>query len=128
MDSMTTIEELLKQLPVEKTGVDFTAKVMAQIAALPAQRRPGVWAIVGICLGGLAVLGSGWWAADYFFEWNTLYVQPFLQHAGRAFSSTFNPLFRANYSPTVISGMMMGVVLLLADAAVRKHIRKHRNI
>ncbi len=140
---MTNIDELLQQLPVEKTGVDFTAKLMDRIAELPAVERKAasrfassidiahvrhlsVRAIIAICAGSLAVLAGGWWAADYFFDWNTLYVQPFFHNAGQALSSIFNPIFHADYSPTVISGMLAGAALLLADAAVRRRMAKRQ--
>ncbi len=125
---MNNIDELLKQLPTEKTGVDFTAKVMMKVEALPArQHHIGAWSIIGICLGSLAVLGGSWWAANYFFEWNTLYIQPFLHNTARLFASTFDPIFRIKYSPMVVSGMLIGVLLLLVDAGVRRYISKHRN-
>ncbi len=127
MDEIKNIDELLKQLPAEKTSVDFTARLMMQVEALPPrQQRLSAGAIIALSLGGLVALAGGWWAADYFFGWTALYVQPFLHATGQLLSSIIGSLTRVRYSPSIIGGMLAGALLLLVDARLHKRIGRHQ--
>jgi len=124
MNSTMDIEDLLKRLPAEKPGKDFTAQVMSTIAALPIpQSKPlGKLAIICICAGILGLTGAAWWITDYFFGWTQVLVQPLLSSVGETFSTVFSKMLHVEYSPIVIEGLLAGAVLLLIDAAVRRRM------
>jgi hypothetical protein len=126
MNKNTDIEALLRQLPVEKTGDDFTDNVLTRIAALPASsRRLNGWGIAGICIVSVAVIALVWWIGDAFSFWQSIDI-PFkksvLYSSFSQIATTFTSLFEsATFSPAIWNGFIGGVLLLLLDAAIQKY-------
>jgi hypothetical protein len=127
MNSTMDIEDLLKRLPTEKTGDDFTAQLMSTITALPipCSKQLGKFAIICICIGALGLTGAAWWVTDYFFDWTQVFVQPLLSSIAETFGAVFSKVPHIEYSPIVIEGLLAGAVLLLIDAAVRRRLVKN---
>ena len=122
MNTSIDIEDLLKNLPTEKTGEDFTAQLMTKISNLPATlpKRLSKPVIIGICSGGLGLIVGAWWITDYFFGWTQVYVEPVLKNIAETFNSTFSTILQIKFSPVVIEGLLAGAILLLIDAVVRR--------
>jgi len=124
MNTKIDMEDILKHLPAEKIGEDFTTRLMSKIAVLPIpqRRRLSIAAIVYISIGALGLMGSAWWITDYFFEWTQMYVQPILQNITETFNGMLPKISPIEYSPIVIGGFSAGAILLLIDAIIRRKI------
>ncbi|MDR1680694.1 MAG: hypothetical protein LBS12_02785 [Prevotellaceae bacterium] len=120
------IDALLRRLPAEKAGDDFTGNVLTRLAALPASRRRlNGWGIAGICAGGVALAVLVWWAGDAFSLWPSidgLFEKSALYTSFSQIAAAFAVLFdRTVVSPAVWNGFIAGILLLLLDAAIQKH-------
>jgi hypothetical protein len=116
------IEDLLKNLPTEKTAKDFTAQLMTRISNLPAppSKQPDKLVILSICIGILGLIIGAWWISDYFFGWTQVYVQPVFKGIAGAFSNIFSTISQIKLSAVVIEGLLAGAILLLIDAAIQR--------
>jgi hypothetical protein len=126
MNKNTDIDALLRRLPVEQTGADFTANVVSRIAVSPAvPHRLNGWSIAGICVGSIAVATLIWWTGDYFSLWSSIGVQFGQWGIYRSFSqiaTMFASLFDGTaFSPVIWSGFIAGILLLLLDAVIQKY-------
>ena len=127
MNTKIDIEDLLKNLPTEKTGEGFTAQLMSVIAGLPVPQRKRLSKPLIICIGTviLGLIVGAWWITDYFFDWTQVYVQPVLKNIAEIFNSMFSTISQIKFSPLVIEGLLAGAFLLLIDAVVRRRVVKN---
>ena len=125
------LQQLFRQLPVEKPAAGFSARVMAQVA-FEAQRAARLkrlqmiaWTVSIPCLIILLSV-AGFFTRDYWVMYLWEYFEPLSVSLSNTMSSIAE-LFAGNGSRVVLPGLMF-LALLLGDLYIRRYVERKKSV